>query len=92
MKLFSKVSILVSFGTNDVFIDPLISVKPQLSLCNCRFKKFSFLKCHKCLCHFCLPEHRREKTRLEQLQQEQKIIEERNKRTKALLAKTIAEK
>uniref|UniRef100_A0A3Q0RZD3 RAB6-interacting golgin n=1 Tax=Amphilophus citrinellus TaxID=61819 RepID=A0A3Q0RZD3_AMPCI len=35
---------------------------------------------------------RREKTRLEQLQQEQKIIEERNKRKKALLAKTIAEK
>ncbi|KAM9357704.1 RAB6-interacting golgin [Symphorus nematophorus] len=34
----------------------------------------------------------REKTRLEQLQQEQKIIEERNKRKKALLAKTIAEK
>ncbi|CAF94108.1 unnamed protein product, partial [Tetraodon nigroviridis] len=34
----------------------------------------------------------REKTRLEQLQQEQKVIEERNKRTKALLAKTIAEK
>lgn len=35
---------------------------------------------------------RREKTRLEQLQQEQKVIEERNKRKKALLAKTIAEK
>lgn len=34
----------------------------------------------------------REKTRLERLQQEQKIIEERNKRTKALLAKTIAQK
>ncbi|XP_029985347.1 RAB6-interacting golgin-like [Sphaeramia orbicularis] len=34
----------------------------------------------------------REKSRLEQLQQEQKIIEERNKRKKALLAKTIAEK
>ncbi|XP_022608789.1 RAB6-interacting golgin isoform X2 [Seriola dumerili] len=34
----------------------------------------------------------REKTRLEQLQQEQKVIEERNKRKKALLAKTIAEK
>ncbi|XP_008404640.1 RAB6-interacting golgin [Poecilia reticulata] len=34
----------------------------------------------------------REKTRLEQLQQEQKVIEERNKLTKALLAKTIAEK
>eukprot|EP00066_Takifugu_rubripes_P026531 XP_011615797.1 PREDICTED: RAB6-interacting golgin [Takifugu rubripes] len=34
----------------------------------------------------------REKTRLEQLQHEQKMIEERNKRTKALLAKTIAEK
>ncbi|XP_028260573.1 RAB6-interacting golgin [Parambassis ranga] len=34
----------------------------------------------------------REKTRLEQLQQEQKLIEERNKRKKALLAKTIAEK
>lgn len=44
------------------------------------------------LCHFCLCGLRREKTRLEQLQQEQKIIEERNKRTKALLAKTIAEK
>lgn len=42
------------------------------------------------LCHFC--QRRREKTRLEQLQQEQKIIEESNKRTKALLAKTIAEK
>ncbi|XP_072244738.1 RAB6-interacting golgin [Leuresthes tenuis] len=34
----------------------------------------------------------REKTRLEQLQQEQKLIEEGNKRKKALLAKTIAEK
>ncbi|XP_007569429.1 RAB6-interacting golgin [Poecilia latipinna] len=34
----------------------------------------------------------REKTRLEQLQHEQKVIEERNKLTKALLAKTIAEK
>ncbi|CAG5862729.1 unnamed protein product [Menidia menidia] len=34
----------------------------------------------------------REKTRLEQLQQEQKVIEERNKRKKALLTKTIAEK
>ncbi|XP_041648133.1 RAB6-interacting golgin [Cheilinus undulatus] len=34
----------------------------------------------------------REKTRLEQLQQEQRLIEERNKRKKALLAKTIAEK
>lgn len=34
----------------------------------------------------------REKTRLEELQQEQRIIEERNKRNKALLAKTIAEK
>ncbi|XP_039985046.1 RAB6-interacting golgin [Xiphias gladius] len=34
----------------------------------------------------------REKTRLEHLQQEQKVIEERNKRKKALLAKTIAEK
>ncbi|KAM9832048.1 RAB6-interacting golgin [Neosynchiropus ocellatus] len=34
----------------------------------------------------------REKTRLEQLQQEQKIIEERNRQKKALLAKTIAEK
>ncbi|KAG7487568.1 hypothetical protein MATL_G00025000 [Megalops atlanticus] len=34
----------------------------------------------------------REKTRLEQLQQEQRIIEEKNKRKKALLAKTIAEK
>lgn len=37
-------------------------------------------------------ECRREKTRLEQLQQEQKMMEERNKRIKALLAKTIAEK
>lgn len=36
--------------------------------------------------------YRREKTRLEQLQQEQKIIEERNRRKKALLTKTIAEK
>lgn len=34
----------------------------------------------------------REKTRLECLQQEQKLIEERNKRKKALLTKTIAEK
>ncbi|XP_037326328.2 RAB6-interacting golgin [Pungitius pungitius] len=34
----------------------------------------------------------REKTRLEQLQQEQKTMEERNKRKKALLTKTIAEK
>uniref|UniRef100_UPI003AAC6620 RAB6-interacting golgin isoform X2 n=1 Tax=Centroberyx gerrardi TaxID=166262 RepID=UPI003AAC6620 len=34
----------------------------------------------------------REKTRLELLQQEQKMIEERNKRKKALLTKTIAEK
>ncbi|XP_076028069.1 RAB6-interacting golgin [Genypterus blacodes] len=34
----------------------------------------------------------REKTRLEQLQQEQKLMEEGNKRKKALLAKTIAEK
>ncbi|KAM6962437.1 RAB6-interacting golgin [Aplochiton taeniatus] len=34
----------------------------------------------------------REKTRLEFLQQEQKLIEERNKRKKALLTKTIAEK
>ncbi|XP_029906242.1 RAB6-interacting golgin [Myripristis murdjan] len=34
----------------------------------------------------------REKTRLELLQQEQKVIEERNKRKKALLTKTIAEK
>ncbi|KAM3875834.1 RAB6-interacting golgin [Diretmus argenteus] len=34
----------------------------------------------------------REKTRLEQLQQEQKVMEERNKRKKALLTKTIAEK
>lgn len=42
------------------------------------------------LCVGC--DHRREKTRLEQLQQEQKVIEERNKRKKALLAKTIAEK
>ncbi|XP_070688839.1 RAB6-interacting golgin [Pempheris klunzingeri] len=34
----------------------------------------------------------REKTRLELLQQEQRIIEEKNKRKKALLAKTLAEK
>ncbi|XP_049588082.1 RAB6-interacting golgin [Syngnathus scovelli] len=34
----------------------------------------------------------RDKTRLEQLQREQKMIEEANKRKKALLAKTIAEK
>ncbi|XP_068175416.1 RAB6-interacting golgin [Antennarius striatus] len=34
----------------------------------------------------------REKTRLEQLQQEQTVMEEMNKRKKALLAKTIAEK
>ncbi|XP_075901372.1 RAB6-interacting golgin isoform X2 [Nelusetta ayraudi] len=34
----------------------------------------------------------REKTRLELLQQEQKMMEEKNKRKKALLAKTIAEK
>lgn len=34
----------------------------------------------------------REKTRLELLQQEQKLMEEENKRRKALLAKTIAEK
>ncbi|XP_077439271.1 RAB6-interacting golgin isoform X1 [Vanacampus margaritifer] len=34
----------------------------------------------------------RDKTRLERLQRDQKIIEERNKRKKALLAKTIAEK
>ncbi|XP_019965694.2 RAB6-interacting golgin [Paralichthys olivaceus] len=34
----------------------------------------------------------REKSRLEQLQQEQKVMEEGNKRKKALLAKTIAEK
>ncbi|XP_022063239.1 RAB6-interacting golgin [Acanthochromis polyacanthus] len=34
----------------------------------------------------------REKTRLEQLQQERKLIEENNKRKKALLTKTIAEK
>ncbi|XP_008279217.1 RAB6-interacting golgin [Stegastes partitus] len=34
----------------------------------------------------------REKSRLEQLQQERKLIEERNKRKKALLTKTIAEK
>nr|XP_057929402.1 RAB6-interacting golgin [Doryrhamphus excisus] len=34
----------------------------------------------------------RDKTRLEQLQQEQKTMEEQNKRKKALLAKTIAEK
>ncbi|KAM4738867.1 RAB6-interacting golgin isoform 1-T2 [Anableps anableps] len=34
----------------------------------------------------------REKSRLEQLQQEQKVIEEQNKLKKALLAKTIAEK
>lgn len=35
---------------------------------------------------------RREKTRLEKLQQEQRMMEERNKQRKALLAKTIAEK
>ncbi|KAK3516749.1 hypothetical protein QTP70_022540 [Hemibagrus guttatus] len=34
----------------------------------------------------------REKTRLQQLQWEQRMMEEKNKRTKALLAKTIAEK
>ncbi|XP_023662347.1 RAB6-interacting golgin [Paramormyrops kingsleyae] len=34
----------------------------------------------------------REKTRLELLQQEQRMIEEKNKRKKALLSKTIAEK
>ncbi|KAJ8277969.1 hypothetical protein GJAV_G00082250 [Gymnothorax javanicus] len=34
----------------------------------------------------------REKTRLERLQQEQRIMEEKNKRKKALLAKAIAEK
>ncbi|XP_061153029.1 RAB6-interacting golgin isoform X10 [Syngnathus typhle] len=34
----------------------------------------------------------RDKTRLEQLQREQKMIEDANKRKKALLAKTIAEK
>ncbi|KAI5090400.1 RAB6-interacting golgin [Silurus meridionalis] len=34
----------------------------------------------------------REKTRLQHLQWEQRIMEEKNKRTKALLAKTIAEK
>ncbi|KAG7457196.1 hypothetical protein MATL_G00243950 [Megalops atlanticus] len=34
----------------------------------------------------------REKTRLELLQQEQRMIEEKNKRKKALLAKTLAEK
>ncbi|XP_066548275.1 RAB6-interacting golgin isoform X2 [Amia ocellicauda] len=34
----------------------------------------------------------REKTRLEQLQQEQRFMEEKNKRKKALLSKTIAEK
>ncbi|XP_064188165.1 RAB6-interacting golgin isoform X1 [Anguilla rostrata] len=34
----------------------------------------------------------RDKTRLEQLQQEQRIMEEKNKRKKALLTKTIAEK
>ncbi|KAG7316777.1 hypothetical protein KOW79_020318 [Hemibagrus wyckioides] len=34
----------------------------------------------------------REKTRLQQLQWEQRVMEEKNKRTKALLAKTIAEK
>ncbi|TNN74763.1 RAB6-interacting golgin [Liparis tanakae] len=37
-------------------------------------------------------DERREKTRLEHLQTGQKIIEERNKRKKALLTKTIAEK
>lgn len=46
------------------------------------------------LCVKFLPvsDSRREKTRLELLQQEQKVIEERNRRKKALLAKTIAEK
>ncbi|KAF4070966.1 hypothetical protein AMELA_G00279540 [Ameiurus melas] len=34
----------------------------------------------------------REKTRLQHLQWEQRVMEEKNKRTKALLAKTIAEK
>nr|ACI66776.1 N-terminal kinase-like-binding protein 1 [Salmo salar] len=34
----------------------------------------------------------REKTRIELLQQDQKMMEERNKRKKALLTKTIAEK
>lgn len=37
-------------------------------------------------------DHRREKTRLELLQEDQKMIEEGNKRKKALLTKTIAEK
>lgn len=50
-----------------------------------------FISVNVCL-FLCLSEHRRERTRLEQLQREQKIMEERNKRTKALLAKTIAEK
>ncbi|XP_077389563.1 RAB6-interacting golgin isoform X3 [Festucalex cinctus] len=40
----------------------------------------------------CLQCCSRDKTRLEQLHRDQKIIEERNKRKKALLAKTIAEK
>uniref|UniRef100_A0AAY5E7Y4 RAB6-interacting golgin n=1 Tax=Electrophorus electricus TaxID=8005 RepID=A0AAY5E7Y4_ELEEL len=35
---------------------------------------------------------RREKTRIEHLQWEQRLMEEKNKRRKALLAKTIAEK
>jgi RAB6-interacting golgin len=36
--------------------------------------------------------HSREKTRIQQLQNEQKTMEEKNKRKKALLTKTIAEK
>ncbi|XP_054645675.1 RAB6-interacting golgin isoform X2 [Dunckerocampus dactyliophorus] len=40
----------------------------------------------------CIASQNRDKTRLEQLQQEQKMMEERNRRKKALLAKTIAEK
>ncbi len=36
--------------------------------------------------------NRREKSRLQQLQWEQRIMEEKNKNTKALLTKTIAEK
>ena len=41
---------------------------------------------------FCYLYNRREKTRMEQLQEDQKMMEEKNKRKKALLTKTIAEK
>lgn len=40
----------------------------------------------------CFVKRRRAKTRLELLQQEQRTMEEKNKRKKALLAKTIAKK